>query len=370
MTRRNARSLAARLMTAQAAIIVVGSLTLALTAALVAPGLFHRHLSEAGVSSASVRRHAEQAFASSLAISLTVAALSALITAGVASWILVRRVVEPVEQLALAADAVAAGRYDVRLPLTPFSSELESLSGAFSHMASRLAETDATRSRLLSDLSHELRTPLATLSACIDAMEDGVLPADAASWETLRGQVSRLHRLATDVRFVAAAEEQSLGLRPGPTDLVALAASAVVAATPRYATRSVHLAYHGDQAAAEVRADPERLGQVLSNLLDNAFRHTPPGGHVTVGVETRTRQVLLHVDDDGDGIPPDQLEAIFERFHRVDPARAATDGRGSGLGLTIARAIVHAHGGTLTATSAGPGRGADFTVALPRTDGS
>jgi signal transduction histidine kinase len=115
-----------------------------------------------------------------------------------------------------------------------------------------------------------------------------------------------------------------------------------------------------------VNADPERLGQVLSNLLDNALRHTPPGGHVRVAATASGATAVLTVADDGDGIPVDQVQAVFDRFHRVDPARASSDGSGSGLGLTIARAIITDHSGTLTAASDGTGTGATFTVTLPR----
>ena len=369
MSTRPVLGLAARLMSAQILVIAVGSLTLAGTAALVAPDLFRRHLARTGESSAAVRRHAEEAFASSFAVSLTVAALAALLAAGIISWFLVRRVATPVEQLAVAADAVADGRYDVSVPAVSFSAELQRLSEAFSHMAARLADTDAARSRLLTDLSHELRTPLATLTAYIDGIEDGVVPANAQSFETMRGQVSRLRRLTTDVREAAAAEE-ALDLFPTPTDPVALAQAAVSAAGPRYAARNVGLAYGGDSAAPSVRGDTQRLGQVLANLLDNALRHTPPGGHVTVAVHAENGQVLLRVQDNGTGIPPDQLEAIFDRFYRVDPARNTSDGSGSGLGLTIARAIIHTHQGTLTAQSAGHGQGTTMTIKLPASDGT
>ena len=369
MTTQRFTGLAARLMTAQILVIIVGALTLVLTATLVAPGVFRSHLARTGESSVTVRRHAEEAFASSFAVSLTAAAFTALLAAGVASWVLVRRVASPVEQLALAADAVADGRYDVSVPSAPFGGELQRLSDAFSRMALRLADTDAARSRLLSDLSHELRTPLATLSAYIDGMEDGVVASDSQSFETMRGQVSRLRRLTTDVRAAAAADEDALDLHPGETDPVALAQAAVSAAAPRYAARDVVLTYRGASATPSVRGDAQRLAQVLANLLDNSLRHTPPGGHVWVAVQARAEQVLLSVQDDGAGIAPDQLEAVFARFHRADPARTAADGSGSGLGLTIARAIVRSHGGTLSAASAGRGHGTTMTVRLPMSEG-
>ncbi|HEX8970566.1 sensor histidine kinase [Oryzihumus sp.] len=358
------RSLITRLLLAQVLVIAAGSLTLTVTAVLVAPGLFRTHLAQAGHVEPGVRQHAEEAFASSFVLSLSVATLAALLAAGAISWLLVRRIATPVQQLADAADAVASGRYDVRVPAVTFGRELEQLSGAFAHMAHRLADTDAARTRMLADLAHELRTPLATLAAYIDGLEDGVIDPDHDAWVTMRNQVERLRRLATDVRQVAAAQE-GLDLRFVAVDPVALAHSAVAAAMPAYTARGVELTYQGPDSAPLTTGDPGRLGQVLANLLDNALRHTSPGGHVRLALEPREDELGLTVADDGEGLAPDELEAIFERFHRVDPARGDRDGSGSGLGLTIARAIAHGHGGTLTATSAGPGRGAAFTLALP-----
>ncbi len=363
-------NLATRLMTVQVAVIAVGSLVLALSAALVAPALFHQHLSRAGVTDSTVRHHAEEAFTSSFELSLTAAALAALLTAGLMSFLLVRRVTKPVEQLAVAADAVAAGKFDVVVPSASYSSELHRLSVAFGQMAARLADTDAARTKLLSDLSHELRTPLATLSAFIDGMEDGVVPIDAASWETMRGQVSRLRRLATDVREAAAAEEAALKMSFASVDIAAVVRGVVDATQPRYAAAGVELTFTVQAAVPNVLGDPGRLAQVVANLLDNALRHTSPVGHVRVTVASPAGQLLLHVEDDGTGIPTGELEKIFERFYRGDPSRADAPGSGSGLGLTIARAIVRAHGGTLTAASAGRDQGATFTMSLPTADPS
>lgn len=365
--RRGAPGLAARLLLAQVMVIAVGALTLAITAGLVAPGLFRRHLARSNVTAEPVRRHAEEAFASSFLISLSVATAAALLTAGAVSWLIVRRLSRPVEELANAADSVAEGRYDVTVPAAPFIGELQRLSDAFGHMAARLSDTDATRTRLLSDLSHELRTPLATLTAFIDGLEDGVVPTDTHAFATMRDQCTRLQRLASDVRDIARAEEDALELRLSTTDPADLARAAVAAVSPRFATAGVALELHTPTPVPAVRGDLDRLGQVLGNLLDNALRHTPPGGHVTVELAPGPggRTVVITVRDDGAGIPVDQLAAIFERFHRADPARRGVDGAGSGLGLTIAQAIVRAHRGTITAASGGPGTGASFTITLP-----
>lgn len=175
MTRRPS-SLAARLMIAQLLVIGTGALTLIVAAVLVAPTLFSEHLTQTGEDSPQVRQHAEEAFASSFAIALGLAMVAALIAAGLVSLFLVRRVADPVVDLADAADAVAAGDYAVAVPTGGFGSELSRLSDAFDHMANRLAATDATRTSMLADLAHEVRTPLATLEAYIDGMEDHVVP--------------------------------------------------------------------------------------------------------------------------------------------------------------------------------------------------
>jgi signal transduction histidine kinase len=179
--------------------------------------------------------------------------------------------------------------------------------------------------------------------------------------------VRRLRRLTDDLHVVAAAEEHALDLILTDLDVAVLAADAVVAAGPAYQAKGVALRLHPGPAAAYVRGDRERLAQVLANVLDNALRHTPPGGIVDLTVTADTRQTSLTVTDTGSGIEPGHLEWIFERFHREDPARSVADGSGSGLGLTIARALTEEHRGTLTATSSGPGHGATLRITLPLT---
>ncbi len=364
-TERRVAGLASRLMTAQALLIAVGAVVLVVTSVIVAPPLFSQHLARTGENSPSVTHHAEAAFASSFAISLAAALTVSLITAGLVSWFLVRRVADPVEQLADAAEAVAGGIYTVEVPQGAFSSELQRLSRSFTHMAGRLADTETTRSRLLADLAHEIRTPLATLEAYIDGLEDGVVVAEPTSYATMRAQVGRLRRLAIDLRETAAADEHALHLSFADIDLAATAAVAVAAADPRYQAKDVSLQLVCGDDPLPVHADEERLQQVLANLLDNALRHTPPGGSVRVSIDRDPGAVVIRVVDSGEGIPPALLPLVFDRFFRVDPARASTDGSGSGLGLTIARAIVNDHGGSLGVSSPGLGRGATFTVRLP-----
>jgi signal transduction histidine kinase len=315
--------------------------------------------------------------ATSLAVSLAVAAAASLVAAGTVAWIVSRRIARPLEQLAEAAEAVANGSYDVPVPSAQMSVELQRLSEAFRRMSSRLSDTEASRTRLLSDLAHEIRTPLATLEAYIDGLEDGVVSADATSWATMRDQVTRLRRLTADLRETAAAEEHALNLQLEVTDLAEIVVASVEAVVPRYRMKGVDVAASIGRRALPVRIDRDRLSQVLANLLDNALRHTAPGGQAVVELSGEGRSAVIRVIDTGEGIPADQLESVFARFHRVDSSRRAADGSGSGLGLTIARAIVSDHGGTITATSPSGqaadsasgtgaiGPGTVFTIRLP-----
>jgi two-component system, OmpR family, sensor histidine kinase BaeS len=360
------QGLVARLLTAQVAVIGIGALALVATAAVVGPRLFAEHLARTGEDSPMVTEHATQAFTSAFGIAIAVSLIVSLLVAGLVAVVFVRRVAAGVVDLADAADAIAAGRFDVAVPLGGFGTEMTRLSAAFALMADRLAASEAARTSMLADLSHELRTPLATLEAYVDGMEDGVVPSEPGSYAVMRDQVGRLRRLAVDVREASAAEEHSLVLHPEPVHPAALAASAVGFARPAFTAKGVDLALDSRPGCPQVAADPVRMAQVLGNLLANALRHTQPGGHVRVSTGPgREGDALIVVADDGEGIPAGQLEAVFTRFHRVDASRASQDGSGSGLGLTIARAIVTSHGGSLTADSPGLGRGSVFTVRLP-----
>jgi two-component system sensor histidine kinase BaeS len=361
--------LATRMMIAQALVVGVGAVTLVVTAVLVAPGVFHDHLTHVGVESPAVQAHAEEAFASAFGISIIVAAATALIAAGLVSWMLVRRVSRPVEELAEATESVAAGRYDVEVPDANFSVEFHQLSQSFTNMAGRLAATDIARSRFLADLTHELRTPLATLEVYIDGLEDDVVPHDAKSYATMRDQVDRLRRLSLDLRDASAAEEHALNLDLEELDARSVAAASVAAASPRYQAKGVELEWDDFGQPCRIVGDRVRLQQVLGNLLDNALRHTPAGGRVEVETDARPGKVLITVTDTGEGMPPSELSAVFDRFHRIDPSRVTTDGSGSGLGLTIARAIIADHGGTLEARSDGLGKGSTFVIQLPASSG-
>jgi signal transduction histidine kinase len=361
--------LAGRLFAAQALVVFVGAVTLGLVAVAVGPAIFRDHLRQVfGQVDPATARHVEEAFASANAISLGLALLAALVAAlGVSAYV-AQRVARPVGQLAEAASDVAEGRYEARVSVTGMGAEFDTVAEAFNAMAARLADVETTRHRLLADLGHELRTPVATIEAYVEAAEDGVAVADEDTWLVLRAQTDRLRRLAEDLAAVSRAEEHRLDLHRRRVVAAELVRSALAAARPRYTTKGVTLDERITPDAGEVDADAERMGQVLGNLLDNALRHTPAGGRVTVAVDRDGPTVRFTVTDTGEGIDPEHLPHLFERFYRADRARDRDHG-GSGIGLAIARAIVTGHGGRVAAGSAGRGAGATFTVELPARQG-
>jgi signal transduction histidine kinase len=363
MTRRP--GLAARLLVVQLLVIAAGVVTFALVALAAGPPLFRTHLHDAlGTVPPAVSAHLDDAFAAAAGIAIGVGTAAAVLAAAAVSLLITRRLSRPVRDLGTAAARVARGDYTARVTPPGLGPELDTLTSAFNAMAGALQSTEATRRRLLADAAHELRTPLATLDAYLEGLADGVRSPSQETWDVLTKQTARLRRLADDIALVSRAEEHQLPLHPAAILLNHLVTTAVQAAQPGYDNRGVTLTTQLTPQHPSLTADPDRLAQVLAGLLSNALRHTPPGGQVTVSTQTAGPDVTITVTDTGDGIAAEHLPHIFERFYRADTARDRAHG-GSGIGLTIARALITAHGGTLTAASGGPGTGAQFTITLP-----
>lgn len=357
--------LAGRLLTAQLLVIGAGAVTFALVALAAGPPLFRSHLREAlGTVPRAVTRHLQDAFTAAAGISIAVGTAAALLTAAAVSLLIARRLARPIRALDTAAARLAGGDYGARMQPAGLGPEIDSLTDTFNTMAAALESTETTRRRLLADAAHELRTPLATLDAFVEALADGVRAPGPDTWDVLAAQTARLRRLADDIALVSRAEEHQLPLHPVPVPPGQLVTSAVAAARPGYDAKGVQLTTRLSSHLSEVAADPDRLDQVLAGLLTNALRYTPPGGQVTVSAQPAGQDVQITVTDTGEGIAAEHLPHLFERFYRADTARDRAHG-GSGIGLTVARALITAHGGTLTAASDGPGAGAQFTITLP-----
>jgi len=275
-----------------------------------------------------------------------------------------RRVAAPVAEAAAAARRIADGDYQTRLRQPRFGPEFDGLTTSFNLMARRLATTEQTRGRMLADLAHELRTPLASMQATIEALSDGILPSDQTTFATLTEQSQRLHRLVGDLSAVSRAEERQLNLHPVLVPTQDLVSGAVAAASPRFDAAGISLSTEGGVSGGKVLVDPDRLAEALGALLDNALRHTGTGGVVTIAATRHGDLCRIAVTDTGEGFDPGLAPHLFERFYRGDSSRTA-NGAGSGIGLTIARAIVQAHHGQLLGHSDGPGKGATFEITLP-----
>jgi two-component system sensor histidine kinase BaeS len=279
------------------------------------------------------------------------------VVGGGATALAYRRVSRPVAGLLGAAERLSAGDYQVRVePDGP--RELRSLATTFNEMAGRLAATDEQRRRFLADVTHELRTPLAVLQSGIEAQIDGIHPRDDQHLASLLEETQVLARLVDDLHTLALTDAGQLALHYERAHPGALAHDAVQSHAALAARRGVTIALSASSALPDFDVDPDRIRQVLANLLANAVRHAPPSSTVHVTVDAGPAGITFTVADAGPGIPSEQLDALFERFTR------ASDSRGSGLGLSIARDLVAAHSGTIAARNEDSG-GAAITFTVP-----
>lgn len=353
-----------RLLVSNFAVVIVGIATTSAVAMVVGPPMIRRLMDQAVVPGLLGNHPYEQAFREATALSVgTALAASALATLSL-SWYLSRRVHRSATTLSRAASAVAHGNYDIRVPPPGLGKEFDDVAAAFNAMARQLGVVEDTRRQMLADLAHEIRTPVAVLEAYMEALEDGVRGLDAETIDTLRDQTRRLARFSSDVRALSAAESRAILIDARWMSLDALVTTSVAAFEPRFQAKGVALTAQIGVRLPPVWADPERLGQVLSNLLDNALRHTDPGGRVSVAATGAAHAVTIAVTDSGDGVAPEHLARLFDRFYRADDARDRQHG-GAGIGLSIAKALVEAHGGHIEAHSRGPGTGCTFSVTLP-----
>ena len=361
----NEWTLGVRLFVAQGLVLLAAIATAGGVAALVGPTLFHQHLIDIGhVPESPEIPHIEQAYFDASTASLAVAAFVATGCALAVTYYVTRRIRRPLETLSEAAKALSQGRHE-QLPIDPEAGpEFRTVAAAFNDMSNQLKATEQTRLRLLGDLAHELRTPLANIRAHLEAVDDGVAEWDQATRAFVLAETEHLSRLAGDLNEVSRAEEGRVTIERHKQSLADIVADVIDSQRPKYEAKGVALGLdrHTD---AIVAVDAIRIGQALNNLLNNSLRHTAADGHVHLSIESENKSTIqVRVIDDGEGIAAHALPHLFDRFYRGDSARGR-DAAGSGIGLTIARALVEAHGGQLTVFSAGLGQGATFTISLP-----
>jgi len=290
-----------------------------------------------------------------------------LVAAGVgvlvALW-LTNRIVRPVVELTQAARAATQG-LPLSLVTVAGNDELAELSKAFNRMGVRLAEEDAQRRRLFAGIAHELRTPLSVIQGTLEGILDRVVEPTPDRIAALHSQAVLLKRLITDLRDLSLAQAGQLQLNRRTIDISGVVRETLEAMAPLADERTVGLRLEVPGILTPVQADPDRMRQVVQNLVENALRHTPPGGEVRVLLRDGNGEgVHLQVADTGSGIRPEDLPHIFEHFYRADESRARRSG-GTGMGLAIVKSLVEAHGGHVGVESA-PGTGSTFIVTLPK----
>ena len=286
--------------------------------------------------------------------------------AGAAGVLLVllfsRRVLGSISNLISAARRLGNGDLSSRVPVRG-NDEIAELGHAFNAMADALEDSERQRRAMVSDVAHELRTPLANIQGHIEAMQDGLMQPNTENLDTVHQQTLHLNHLISDLRLLAETEARELSLSMEPTLIGEIVNDAVGSFRPHADNASIRISMEIADGLPAVSVDPRRIRQVLGNLLDNAIRHTPPGGGVMVAAGYYDGGVRVEVADTGSGIAPDALPHVFDRLYRADPSRDRATG-GSGLGLTIARQLVEAHGGAIWAESE-LGTGSRFGFDMP-----
>ena len=358
-----------RLLVTNLAVAAAGVLAVSAGVWLAAPGAFDdamRRMGDSGgmmggTSSGMMDPLLRTAFGDAVGSALLLGLAAAVVVAVGASFVLATRLSRPIDELAAASRRVARGEYARRVPAA--EGELGELAASFNDMAATLAATEQRRRDLIGDVAHELRTPIASVRGYVEGLQAGVFAPGPDAWRVLDEQTARLERLVDDLAVLWRAESHDLRLEIEPLDGPTLLADARQRHQATAAARSIALAV-GIVVPATLRADRVRVAQVLDNLIGNALRYTPAGGHVTLTLSRIGGSAVISVIDDGPGLDAEQAAQVFERFYRAEPSRSRGAG-GSGLGLAITRSLVEAMAGSVTVDSAGAGRGTTFAVHLP-----
>jgi histidine kinase len=378
------RRLGVKIFLSYLAVILAGALVLGLATTASLPRAFNRHMAamgqalegQAGGVMPGMGRAGGRGtpqggmmlvlynnFRASFAEALTLAASAALAAALIVSAVLTRSVIAPVRALQSASQRIAAGRYDERVSVSS-QDELGQLAQSFNRMAGELEQVEAMRRRLIGDIAHELRTPLTAIQGSAEGLLDGVLPAGEETFRQIHRESVRLARLVDDLQELSRVESGAYELTLRPVKLNDVLQTVSKRFRAALENKRLNLTLDLPADLPPLLADEDRLIQVLTNLLGNAVQYTPEGGAITISARREHGQVQISVQDTGVGISPEHLPHVFDRFYRVDKSRSRQQG-GSGIGLTIARHLVEAHGGRIWAESAGDGQGSVFHFTIP-----
>jgi histidine kinase len=300
---------------------------------------------------------------------LGLAALSATLVAVAASLLISRQVVAPVRRMMLASRRIAEGHYEERVQVAgdlekEDQDELGQLALSFNRMASKLEQIENMRQQLIGDVTHELRTPLTTIKGSMEGLMDGVLPPSEETYQQIYQEADRLQRLVDDLQELSRVEAKAYELHLKQASVAGLIDTAIARLKWQYEEKGVLIEVELPADLPSVQVDEDRIIQMLINLLGNALQYTPAGGKVKIAALRKDLEVQISIQDTGIGIAPEHLPHLFTRFYRADKSRSRAGG-GSGIGLTIAKHLVEAHGGRIWVTSPGLGKGSAFTFTLP-----
>ena len=363
-------------------VILIGAIVLATAAEFVIPRSFDRHLAAMGSMMVDMMGSSMMGmelnadlftnFRSAVNEALTIAAFAAVISAIMVSIFVSRQVATPVQEMMVASRYIAAGHYDERVNVPGNLSkddldELSQLALSFNQMAEKLEKVESMRRQLIGDVSHELRTPLTAIKGSMEGLMDGVLPENDETYMGIYREADRLQRLVNDLQELSRVEAGAYELDLHPLDVLVVISAVVKRLELQFKEKGVLLEVDVPDDLPSIQADEDRIGQVLLNLVGNALQFTPSGGSVVVSAAQRNKEIKISVSDTGIGISPEDIENIFTRFYRVDKSRSRAGG-GSGIGLTISKYLVEAHGGRIWVESAGLDRGSTFTFSLPSAD--
>lgn len=360
-------------------VVLVGVIVLATATEFVIPSAFDRHMAVMGSMMAGMMGTDMMGldlnadlftnFRAAVNEALTLAAIAATLAAIAVSIFVSRQVVTPVREMMLASQRIADGHYNERVEIAGNINpgemdELGQLGVSFNRMASTLEDVEIKRRQLLGDVAHELRTPLTTIKGSMEGLIDGVLPMTVDTFKEIYLEAERLERLVNDLQELSRVEAGAFELNLKPVLLKDMVAGIVKRLEIQFEEKNVGLETGLPAELPAVLADEDRLNQVFLNLVGNALQYTPSGGLVKITAKELHNEVTISVADNGVGIPGEHLQNIFTRFYRVDKSRSRAGG-GSGIGLTISKHLVEAHGGRIWVESEGYQKGSVFTFTLP-----
>lgn len=365
----------AKLFLAHLMVILIGVIILGITIQITIPAAFNRHMGMMTDSSMmngmgmgqgqgqGYGRTLFDNFRASMFESLGYAVTASVLAALLASLLLNRRIVAPLRTLTSASQHIADGHYAERVQVNG-SDEIAQLSTSFNQMAVQLEQVESMRRQLIGDVTHELRTPLTSIKGYMEGLVDGVLPSTPETFNQIHREADRLSRLVDDLQELSRVEAKAYSLDVRSVAVSNLVQTTVKRLSPQAIAKRITIRSNLPSDLPPVQADEDRITQVLLNLVANAIQYTPEGGDITISAARKADEIHISVQDTGVGIPREHLANLFTRFYRVDKSRSRNAGGGSGIGLTIAKHLVEAHGGQIWVESKGDGQGSTFTFSL------